>query len=136
MNITPIPGPLLAQVSKWSRLGDGLHGSRGGTDVADLIPLGIGMAVIAIAAAVIVVVKRRNDYSKPCDDPEKLFREVSAAHNLDRGSRRLLGQLAASPHLDQPADIFLQPALFAVEHLPEHLQAAGDRLEELRQRLF
>ena len=80
--------------------------------------------------------KKRNDFSKPCHDPQKLFRELSQAHKLDRGGQRLLRELADAFQLDQPADIFLQPALFEARQIPQHLQAEQERLAELYQRLF
>lgn len=82
------------------------------------------------------MLKKRNDFSKPCHDPQKLFRELSQAHKLDRGGQRLLRELADAFQLDQPAEIFLQPALFEARQIPQHLQAEQERLAELYQRLF
>jgi len=94
MNITLHATTLLAQISKWERLGDGLHRSRGKMGFADLLPYFIGLAVIGTAIAVIVYLIKQNDFSKPCDDPKKLFRQLCRQHLLDRGSSRLLSQLA------------------------------------------
>lgn len=136
MNSSVLSWSILAQVSRWERLGDGLHRSRGQTQLADLLPFGIAAAVIGIAVAIVIAIKKRNDFSKPCNDPQKLFRELCRAHKLNRVSQNLLQQLATTFQLDQPAEIFLQPALFNAEHLPQHLQAEAARLQELRQRLF
>ena len=136
MNVSLRNWILFAQVSKWLRLGDGLHGSRGRTDFTNCIPYGMALAVLGIAIAVFVVLKKRNDFPKPCHDPQELFRELSQAHKLDRGGQRLLRELADAFQLDQPAEIFLQPALSEVRQIPQHLQAKQERLAELCQRLF
>ncbi len=136
MNLPMLHWALFAQVSKWSRLGDGLHRSRGRIDLADLIPLAIALVIVAITCACIVVIKKRNDFSKPCNDSQKLFRELSKAHHLNRGNQRLLRELAEAFQLDQPVEVFLQPALFEACHLPQHMQSERDRLTELQQKLF
>ena len=136
MNISLYTWGLFAQVSRWSRLGDGLHRSRGRTDINDLIPYAIVLLLAGIAVAVVIAIKKRNDFSKPCNDSHKLFRELSHAHSLNRSSQNLLLQLASTFQLDQPAEIFLQPALFETDQLPQHLVAEQAKLQELRQKLF
>ncbi len=127
---------LLAQYSRWKRLGDGLHRSRPRMDLSDLLPFFIALAVIGIAIAVGVQIYKRRDYSKPCDDPQKLFRQICAAHKLNFSSRRLLLQLAMALQMPHPAALFVTPAAFRKNELPPHLQGEGKRISELAHQLF
>ena len=136
MNGTLLANGLLAQYSRWKRLGDGLHRSHGRMEFSDLLPYLIVLAVLGIGIAVVVAIMKYNDLSKPCDDPQKLFRELSWAHGLDRGSQRLLRQLATAAGLGQPAEIFLTPSAFEANQLPAQLQVEQQRVLELRKRLF
>ena len=80
MNFPMLATHLFAQFSRWERLGDGLHRSRGRVELMDLLPYLIGMALLAAAVAGVAAYIKHNDLSKPCDDPNKLFRELSRAH--------------------------------------------------------
>lgn len=136
MNVTFFATTLLAQFSRWERLGDGLHRSRGRIDYSDLLPGFIAMAVIAAIIFAIVKYIQHNDLSKPCDNPNKLFREVCQIHGLDRSSQRLLWQLAHGLGYAQPAEVFIRPSAFEVNRLPEALRSEEARILELRERLF
>ena len=136
MNCSLLTYFCLAQISRWERLGDGLHRGRGRLDPMDLLPLGIVLVVFAIVIAIVVRVRKRNDMSEPCDDPEKLFRELSMAHELDRGSQKLLRRLANSLQMAQPAEVFLRPACFQAGGIPAALQSETAELEALGKRLF
>ena len=136
MNGSQLSYLLLGQISRWQHLGDGLHRGRGRTDLVDMWPLAVVLAVAAIVVTVIVKLRKRNDMSQPCNDPDKLFRELSLAHHLDHGRQKLLRQLAEAFQVHQPAEVFLQPALFQVEQLPEHLRDQSESIEELRKQLF
>jgi len=105
-------------------------------DFADLLPFGIGLALLAMGVAIVVAIVKRNDMSQPCDDPKKLFRELCRAHGLDFASRRLLYRLATAHQLAQPAEVFLTPAMFQADQLPPQLRAQAGQLQRLRQRLF
>lgn len=135
MNATYLSGVLFAQVSRWERLGDGLHRGRGRMDPADFIPLAILLAIAAIIVVVVIKLRRRNDMSVHCDDPQKLFRELSLAHNLDRASQKLLWRLAESLNLTQPAEVFVRPAAFDAQ-LPVELHDQEAAYHALQQRLF
>lgn len=136
MNSTLLTTLFFAQISRWQRLGDGIHRSRGRMDPMDLVPYAI--ALVAIAAIIVFVVKLRksNDMSLACDDPDKLFRELSLAHELDRGSQKLLRRLASALQLNHPGEVFLQPAYFHADQVPAQLQNQSAELDALRQRLF
>ncbi|MEM8947419.1 MAG: hypothetical protein AAGD11_19750 [Planctomycetota bacterium] len=128
-------GILLAQISRWQRLGDGLHRGRGRMDLADFLPLAIVLVVAAVVIFVVVQVRKRNDMSQRCNDPNKLFRELSLIHNLDRSSQKLLRQLADSAQLQQPAEVFLRPGIFAAQ-LAVDLRDQEEAYQSLQQRLF
>lgn len=136
MNATFTAITLIAQYSRWKRLGDGLRRSGPRGDLSDLLPMFIVLGVIGIAIAVGVQIYKRYDFSKPCDDPLKLFRQLCAAHKLDYGSRRLLLQLATALEMPQPAALFVTPAAFRGAEVPPHLQGEAERLLELARQLF
>jgi len=99
-------------------------------------PLALIAVIIGISLFVIAKLRKRNDMSQHCDDPNKLFRELSIAHQLDKSSQKLLLQLAQAMQLAQPAEIFLQPAYFEAAQLPTQLRNEADRLQALQERLF
>ncbi|MGI9429130.1 MAG: hypothetical protein ACR2NM_10760 [Bythopirellula sp.] len=136
MNSSLLNGFLFAQISRWERLGDGLHRGRGRMDPMDFLPLVIVLVIFAIVVAVVVKLRKRNDMSQPCDDPDKLFRELSLLHELDRGSQKLLRRLAEALQLVQPAEVFLKPAYFQADGIPAELQREAAELEALGKRLF
>ncbi len=134
MNFTLLASNLLAQFSRLQRMG--LRRSRGRIDFSDVLPYLIGIGIIAAIVAAVVMFLRYNDLSKPCNDPKKLFREISRAHKLDRSSQRLLWQLATALGYTQPAEVFVTPSVFEANQLPGHLRAEQARFRALRERLF
>ncbi len=136
MNALHLSCLLFAQISNWQRMGDGLHRGRGRMDLMELLPVVIILAGVGIAIYIVAKVRKRNDMTLVCDDPGKLFRELSLAHNLDRGSQKLLWRLAEALELAQPADVFLQPTFFQAERIPQELQGEEAELESLLERLF
>ena len=136
MNGLIFPYILFAKTASWKHLGDGLHRRGSRIDWMELLPVAIVLAVVALAIFVIVKIRNRNDMTQPCDDPNKLFRELSLAHNLDRASQKLLWRLAEALQLAQPADVFLQPTFFQADHIPAELQGEEAELESLLERLF
>ena len=136
MIVVPGSRALIAQLSSWEHLGDGLYRGRGRMELIEFLPLLILLAVLASGIALMVMIRKRNNMNLDCDNPQKLFRELALAHKLDRGDDRLLRKLAKACHLPQPAEVFLQPALFATETLPKQLRAEAANLESLREQLF
>ena len=136
MNLTVFTWTILAQVSRWERLGDGLHRSRSKANLIDLLPVVIILALVGVGIAVYLKLKQRNDFKQPCNDPQKLFRELSIAHALDRSSQKLLLNLATEAGLEQPAEVFLRPALFDLEGLPQQLHAQQSHFQTLKEKLF
>lgn len=127
---------LLAQLSKWKRLGDGLRQTGEHRDLVDLWPIPLFGGLAAGAVYAIVVWRRRNDFTRRCNDPEKLFRELCQTHELEKDDRLLLRQLAEACGLAQPALVFLQPEAFTRGELPEALQPRAAQLNELQRRIF
>jgi len=125
-----------AQISNWERLGDGIHRGRGRMDLMEFLPVAIFLGVVAVVITVVVQFRKRNDMSLACDDPHKLFRELSQAHELDRASQKLLRRLAEALQLTQPAEVFLQPAFFQADQIPQELRGESAELQLLRERLF
>jgi len=136
MNASLLIFTIFAQVSRWERLGDGLHRGRGRMDLLELLPVAIVLAVVVTAIVGIVAYRKHNDMGQKCDDPKKLFRELSLAHKLDRRSQKLLWRLADAFQLAQPAEVFLQPALFQADQLPKQLRPEKASLQVLYERLF
>jgi len=136
MNINIFSATLLAQFSRWERLGDGLHRSRGRMDLSDALPYVIGIAILAAIVTAVVMYVKRNDLSKGGYNPQKLFRELSQAHGLDRGSRKVLRQLGETFGFTQPAEVFVTPAAFDPEQLPDELRSKEAKIRELHERLF
>lgn len=127
---------LLADVPLYQHMGDRLHRGRGRINLVDLWPVLLVFVLVAIVIAIVVAVRKRNDMTKHCNDPNKLFRELSQAHGLDRGSQNLLWKLAEALQLAQPAEVFLQPAYFHADRIPPELRGAEAELDTLHRRLF
>jgi hypothetical protein len=125
---------LLAQLSRWQRMGDGLRGPGTRIELSEVLLFCLGLAVIGILAWLVSRWYKRNDMSKRCDDPWKLFRELCQHHGLNRADRRLLQKLVVARHLQQPAELFVTPSAFDLVDLPMNLNE--QRLGNLRARLF
>lgn len=136
MNLLAVVPLVVGQFSKWKRMGDGFRQVGSRAEFADLLPYLLTALVVGIALWVVYYKRRKRDLDSHCNDPEKLFRELSLAHRLDAASQKLLWQLAQACQLSQPAEVFVTPRLFSRENLPEHLRAESERIAELRRRLF
>lgn len=127
---------LLAQYSRWKHMGDSFRRSGPRMDLADLMPVAIILAIVALGIVVAVQIYKRHDYSKPCDDPGKLFRQLCAVHKLNFRSRRLLLQLAAARGMPHPGALFVTPSAFQTSDLPPQLLQQELRIQELAAKLF
>lgn len=135
MNALTCPTWLLAQVSR-EEFGRAFRGATSQLHWTDLIPYAVAAVLGVVGVALYRHLKRRNDMTLWCDDPHKLFRELCLVHELDRPSQRLLSRLAAAWQFPQPAQVFLTPAAFDRDRLPDSLRAKATELDQLRQRLF
>ena len=136
MNKLDAPIAVLAQISKWKHLGDGLKGTRSPIEFSDAWPYMLIAAGLAGAAFLFVYWKRRRDFSRRCNDPYQLFRELCAIHELNGSHQRMLKRLAQELQLHQPAQVFLTPSAFGESGLPESLRDREQEYAVLRDRLF
>jgi len=129
-----VPFGLLAQMSRWQRLGDGLRGPGTRIELSEVLSFGLGLVLVGVIVWIVFYWRKRNDMSQRCDDPRKLFRELCQHHGLNRADRRLLQKLAAIKQLRQPAELFVTPSVFDLAELPVDLDE--QKLHALRTRLF
>ncbi|MEM9658059.1 MAG: hypothetical protein AAF961_06835 [Planctomycetota bacterium] len=136
MTLQAIAIPILAQISRWERLGDGLRktGDRG--ELYDLLPAVAVLALVGLVSFAVVRWRHRNDMSRRCNDPEKLFRELCLAHNLTGPDRKLLRRLSDAHGCSQPAEVFLRSSAFALAQQSSELAELKPELASLRARLF
>jgi hypothetical protein len=101
-----------------------------------------GVAVIAAVAAgitlLIWIAKSWADsrQRQNANSPLRLFRDLCSVHQLDHRQRRLLSRMAKQLRLEQPATLFIEPALWQVERLGSDWTAAMPQLDRLRKQLF
>ena len=69
------------------------------------------------------------------DCPNRLFRDLCRAHNLDWGERALLNKLAQRHQLATPAELFVSPECFDMDD-GRAQQSLLQRIDDLRQKLF
>ncbi|MEN1680629.1 MAG: hypothetical protein AAGJ46_13655 [Planctomycetota bacterium] len=125
--------PLLA--SNWQRMGD-RFGANAGVNLSELL---IVLGVCVAAAAAILLIRFGTQWwevnsTKP--NPARLHRELSSVHGLTGRQSALLKTLAELCEVEEPAEVFLRPELFAVRSLPEELVDRSDELDELAAVLF
>ena len=100
--------------------------------------LAAGTIAIASLSATIVWLtsawlKARHKKSK--DSPQRLWKDLCAAHRLNRRERNLLARLVEHHHLLQPATLFVEPRLWEGE-LPFTGTRRISELVSLREKLF
>lgn len=104
-------GPLLAQLSNWSRLGDRFSG-----DYLRLRPEHIIGTIVVLVLGVggfwllnFLSEWQRTAATRKC--PKRLFGELALAHRLTRGEQKKCRQLAADRGLADPAELFVRTDL-------------------------
>ena len=105
-------------------------------DSTDIV---IGVAIFAgviLALWLLSMFLNRNDGTKRCNNPKKLFRSLCHVHQLDRASRRVLRQMVRHQRLTQPARLFLEPERFESVNLSPTLRTQMALVDELRGKLF
>jgi hypothetical protein len=94
------------------------------------------LVVCLIAGAIWRIVQHYQERSQPgFADPEELFRELCAAHQLDGPTVGLLADLAAE-HRIEPGTLFVEPGRFSPEHFGPKLLDKQIDLALLHEKLF
>jgi hypothetical protein len=127
---------LLSLPMTLAEIGDNFPTSGKRLEWKDLWAYGVVALVAGFVALIVVQLRNRNDMTKRCDNPWKLFRELCLVHNLDRTNQRLLVQVTRARGFEQPAQVFLNPASFEPTGLPPSLRDKAEQLAKLRSLLF
>ena len=131
-----LPIWLLAQRSRWERLGDGFRGQRTRLDTNEAyVSLAI-MGVLLIGLVGLGVYALRRDENRPTNSPWKLFGELCRAHQLTWRERSLLKRMARVHQLQQPAEVFLEPRYFDASSLPASLERHRHQILDLFRKLM
>lgn len=93
------------------------------------------VAITTAAAWLIARLLRRRE-RRALNSPAELFAELAAAHGLRYRERQLLTRLAQHHNLQQPATLFVEPALWSPEQLGPVWDRCRPELDELRVQLF
>ncbi|MBX3433325.1 MAG: hypothetical protein KF847_08395 [Pirellulales bacterium] len=125
---------LVAQIDRFMRLGDGVRSNQY-KDSSALVWFVVIAAAVGLGAMLFLQIRNRNDMSMRCDDPEKLFRELSLVHRLASRSQRTLRQVAETSSLPNVAQAFLTPGAFDVAAARADAQTEAE-INELRARLL
>lgn len=96
----------------------------------------VSVAALLAGALFWEAIKRRREREFWFNSNSRLFAEMCHAHRLDRSSRRLLKQLAASRGLKNPAELFVEPDHFDTTNLPLELKPRAPGVRQLRHELF
>lgn len=128
---------LLADRSSVFRdMGSGFREKRESFEPTDLL-WWLFVAVLVLAAfGIIARILANQDKRRLYNSPRALFRELCAAHGLDRAQRSLLKQLAGSQRLPSPIRLFLEPERFEPAMLAAELRPYQAAISALRERLF
>ena len=70
------------------------------------------------------------------NSPRALFRELCRVHRIGWSERRMIKDLAEWQHLDQSAQVFLEPERFDAALLSPGLAEHRESLEALRDKIF
>jgi hypothetical protein len=117
-------------------MGSGFREKRESFNPSDLLWwLFVAAAVIAVFVVVASILAKQ-DKHRLFNSPRALFNALCKAHNLDRGSRMLLKQLAQAQQLTVPARMFLEPDRFDPALLGPELRHYRDTVIQLRNKLF
>jgi hypothetical protein len=127
---------VLADSARWESMGSGFRGRSARLDRDDLITGVLLLVGVCVAIAVLKKLLDRHERRRGYNSPRALFRALCKAHELDGASRRLLRQMASCQGLQHRSRLFLEPDRFDVGRLGPPLQARGEEVMALRDRLF
>lgn len=110
--------------------------ARGGgfADSSNLLFLCAGLLVALSALVALRFVRGRN--RSDVNSPQRLFRELCAAHELGSADRQLLYKLAQHHGLKHPATLFVDSRLWDQQALGQPGRDKSQALQALRARLF
>ena len=104
------------------------------TDLFSLLVVLAGMLVLVFFAWGFSYWQKRRE-SRVVDSPRALFKELCAAHSLDRADRELLYEIAQWHQLTDPVQLFVEPRLFQPRAMHQDLDCDLE-VQELQTRLF
>jgi hypothetical protein len=137
MSINAFGFTLLASRSVIFReLGNGFREKREAFAPSDLLWWALAAIFILAAFGVLAKILSSQDKRRLYNSPAALFRELCKAHQLDRGSRVLLKQIAQTQRLSVPARLFLEVERFDAAKFEPSLRTQQAAIEQLRQKLF
>lgn len=127
---------LIAQASRLQTMSKGVRRRSSSFDTTEVL---IGFAVVAgvvLGLSILYMIMNRGERNRRSNSPKGLFRSLCRAHELDRASRRVLGQMAKHQRLAQPARIFLEEERFDKVNLNLALRSQMELIDELRGKIF
>lgn len=137
MNAIALRMLLLADRSSVFRdMGSGFREKRESFEPTDLLWWLFVAALVLAAFGIVARVLANQDKRRLYNSPRALFRELCAAHGLDRAQRSLLKHLASTYQLPSPIRLFLEPERFESATLAAELRPHLEAIAALRQRLF
>jgi hypothetical protein len=105
-----------------------------GTDILGLLFVLAGMLVLVFVAWGFSYWQKWREL-RVIDSPRALFKELCAAHSLDRADRELLYEIAQWHQLADPVQLFVEPRLFEPGAMHQDLDCDLE-VQELQSRLF
>jgi hypothetical protein len=104
----------------------------------DLPAVALGILAIALALLVTMIVSHLLSASarRETNNPRRLFHDLCEAHGFPRRQQRALISAAAALGIQQPARLFLEPALLRMAAGHPRLSARRKDLAEIAGELF
>ena len=127
---------LLADRSKWERLGDGLHGENAKLGINELLALVALVAGALLFVSLLHAFVSRQERKRSYHHPKRLFGELCTAHRISKQDRLLLKRLADCWKFNQPAMLFVKPDKFDRDIVKNPSSKDAESIERLRCRLF
>lgn len=125
---------LIAQ-SRVMDLGRGFRDDNAIVSKSDIL---VGIACIVGAGLFFLLLRylrNRQDLTRVCNSPRKLFNSLCKLHGLSRQERHLLRQTAAANSLKHPGQLFVAPALLTQMEM-QATPHKNAQLRALREKLF
>ena len=127
---------LLADRSRWERLGDGFSGEAAKLSIGEVLGLVGVAAALALLISILHGFARRQDSGRTINSPQRLFGQLCRAHRLRWRDRRLLKRMAEFGRINPPVLLFVKPDQFPQDAGGEGLLDDAADVDALRRRLF